>query len=95
MSMKRAKKSGAGAGRDNSTESDFWAKATEPTKTWEEQTEGKPDEDFTPYKLSQRFVLGQLVQHSKFGKGVIVDADALRVEILFQDGKKKLGHGQA
>jgi hypothetical protein len=95
MSMKRTKQRGTGASRDNQTETDFWAKPTEPEKTWEEQVDGKPEDAFTPYALSQRFSRGQLVLHPKFGKGVIVDADALRVEILFQEGKKKLGHGQA
>ena len=57
--------------------------------------EGKADDAFLPYALSARFSKGQLVTHVKFGKGVVVDADAGRVEILFQDGMKKLGHGQS
>lgn len=95
MSMKRAKQRGAGGGRDKDNEVDFWAKPTEPEKTWEEQLEGKSDEGFLPYALSDRYAKGQLILHTKFGKGVVVDADASRVEILFQEGKKKLGHGQA
>ena len=94
MSMKRTKQRGPG-GRDKDTDTDFWAKPAEPEKSWEEQVDGKPDDAFVPYLLSQRFSKGQLVVHTKFGKGVIVDADTARVEILFQDGKKKLGHGQA
>ncbi len=93
MSMKRAKQKTAGKEKD--AETDFWAKPATPEKTWEEATEGKPDADFTPYSMSDRFTKGQLVLHSKFGKGIITDVDALRVEILFQEGKKKLGHGQA
>lgn len=95
MSMKRTKQRGAGAGRDKDNEIDFWAKPTAPEKTWDEQVDGKPDDAFTPYALSERYAKGQLVLHTKFGKGVVVDADASRVEILFQEGKKKLGHGQA
>ena len=75
-------------------EVDFWAKPSAPEKTWEEQVEAKPDEDFVAYALAERFVKGQLVLHTKFGKGIVFDADATRVEILFQEGKKKLGHGQ-
>jgi hypothetical protein len=93
MSMKRAKPKTSG--KDKSTETDFWAKPVAPEKTWEEATLDKADSDFTPYALSQRFTKGQLVSHTKFGKGFVTDVDALRVEILFQDGKKKLGHGQA
>ena len=93
MSMKRTKQRGD-AGRDKDNEVDFWAKPTEPEKTWEEQVDGKPDDGFAAYTLAERFAKGQLVLHSKFGKGIVVDSDATRVEILFQEGKKKLGHGQ-
>ncbi|MDB5213080.1 MAG: hypothetical protein JWO86_1007 [Myxococcaceae bacterium] len=93
MSMKRAKTKTAG--KEKPGETDFWAKPATPEKTWEEATEGKPDPDFTPYTMADRFTKGQLILHSKFGKGVVTDVDALRVEILFQEGKKKLGHGQA
>ena len=95
MSMKRSKGRGTGSGREKDTDVDFWAKPTAPEKTWEEQVEGKPEESFLPYTLSTRYAKGQLVLHTKFGKGVVVDADQTRVEILFQEGKKKLGHGQS
>lgn len=90
MSMKRAKTKTAG--KEKAGETDFWAKPVAPEKTFEEATEGKPDEDFTPYAMTTKFAKGQLILHPKFGKGVITDVDAVRVEILFQDGKKKLGH---
>ena len=91
MSMKRAKQ--RTGGRDKDIETDFWAKPTVPEKTWEEQVADKPDDTFAPYSMAEKFALGQYVLHSKFGKGVVVDADATRVEILFQEGIKKLGHG--
>jgi hypothetical protein len=93
MSMKRAK--AKTSGKDKTAETDFWAKPVVPEKTWEEATDGTSDSDFAPYAMSARFTLGQLIAHPKFGKGFVTDVDALRVEILFQDGKKKLGHGQA
>ena len=31
--------------------------------------------------------------HAKFGKGIVVDVEPSRVEVLFQDGPKKLAHG--
>lgn len=95
MSMKRSKQRSSGGGRDNDSDHDPWAKPKSPEKTWEELTEGKTDADFVPYVLSERFTKGQLIHHAKFGRGVIVDADTTRIEILFQEGKKKLGHGQA
>ena len=45
--------------------------------------------------MTERYGKGQLVLHAKFGKGIVVDVEASRVEILFQEGKKKLGHGQS
>ena len=92
--MKRTKQRGSGGGRDKELDKDFWGKPTEPEKTWEEQVDGKPDEEFAPYSMTQRFTKGQLVLHPKFGKGVVTDVEASRIEILFQEGKKKLGHGQ-
>jgi len=93
MSMKRTKQKTTGKEKDGET--DFWAKPKTPEKTWEEATEGKPDTDFVPYGLAERFTKSQLVLHPKFGKGIVMDVEPLRVEILFQEGKKKLGHGQS
>ena len=93
MSMKRTKQRGPGGDRDKDTTTDFWAKPAMPEKTWEEAMEGRPDDAFAAYSMTSRYAKGQLVTHPKFGKGVVTEADASRVEILFQDGKKKLGHG--
>lgn len=93
MSMKRTKQRGSGGGRDKDTETDFWAKPAAPEKTWDQAMEGQPDEAFVAYAMTSRYTKGQLVTHPKFGKGVVTDAEPTRVEILFQDGKKKLGHG--
>ena len=92
MSMKRAKTKPVGKEKD--AEKDFWAKPATPEKTWEEAVESKPDEDFIPYVMTEKFTKGQLVLHSKFGKGIVADVEPARIEILFQEGKKKLGHGQ-
>lgn len=94
MSMKRTKQRGSGGGREKELDASFWGKPKEAEKSWEEHMEGKPDDAFVPYALSERYAKGQLVLHSKFGKGVVVDAESTRVEILFQEGRKKLGHGQ-
>lgn len=94
MSMKRNKQRSSGGSRDKDLNDDPWAKPPPPEQSWEELVEGRTDGEFVPYVLSTRFGKGQLVQHTKFGKGVVVEADTSRVEILFQDGKKKLGHGQ-
>lgn len=93
MSMKRAKAKSSGKEKDGGT--DFWAKPVAPEKTFEEATVDQPDDAFTPYSMATVFTKGQLVSHPKFGKGFVTDVESARVEILFQDGKKKLGHGQS
>lgn len=93
MSMKRTK--AKTAGKEKAGPTDFWAKPALPEKTWEEATAEQPDDAFTPYNMGTTFTKGQLITHSKFGKGVVADVEMARVEILFQDGKKKLGHTQA
>ena len=93
MSMKRSKQrsftrgSGAGGWDEDSK------KPTEPEKTWEELTADKDDASFVPFAMSNRYDKGALIAHSKFGKGVVVDVSATNIEVLFQDGKRKLGHG--
>jgi hypothetical protein len=52
----------------------------------------KTDSDFTPYAMTSRFAKGTLLSHSKFGRGVVVGVEGPRVEVLFEDGAKKLGH---
>lgn len=98
MSIKRTKQrsfngGNGGGGRDNEDDSPFSSKKSEPEKTWTEHVEGKPDDGFTPYNMSHRFDKGALVSHGKFGKGVVVGVEPQRIEVLFQDGMKKLGHG--
>lgn len=93
MSMKRTKQ--RTGGREKDIETDFWKKPAEPEKTWVEHVEPQPEDAFVPYVLTERFGKGQLVLHTKFGKGIVTDVEPSRVEILFQEGKKKLGHGQA
>ncbi len=93
MSMKRSKQRTSGSGR-NSEEVDAWAKPLEPEPTWDE-VESKPDQSFVPFALSSRYAKGDLILHPKFGKGLVLGAEATRIEVLFQDGKKKLGHAAA
>ena len=93
MSMKRTKQRGSGGRRDKDIDQDFWAKPKEAEKTWEQATENQPEEAFIVYAMTNRYTKGQLVLHPKFGKGIVTDVEASRVEILFQEGKKKLGHG--
>ena len=90
MSMKRTKQRTGGSDRDTG-EADPWAKPPEPEATWAD-VEGKPEGSFQPFAMSTRFAKGDLITHPKFGKGLVLGVEGTRIEVLFQDGKKKLGH---
>jgi hypothetical protein len=93
MSMKRARAKSAGSGRSaGEEESSYFSKPKEPEKTWAEATEGKEDGAYVLYSMASRFTKGQLVIHAKFGKGVVIGVETQRIEVLFEDGPKKLGH---
>jgi len=92
MSMKRSKQRSSGSGRyGRDDESSPWAKPEAPEPAWSE-VEAKPDESFVPFVLSSRYAKGDLISHPKFGKGLVLGVEGTRIEVLFQDGKKKLGH---
>lgn len=95
MSIKRAKTRNPGADRGGEDDGSYFSKPKGPDKTWAEQIADKADDAFAKYAISARFTKGALVMHPKFGKGIVVAVDSNRVEVLFEEGVKKLGHGQA
>ena len=70
------------------------APAAAPEKTWEEWVKDQPDEAFVPHSLQGRFEKGMLLSHTKFGKGAVLSAGTTSVEVLFEEGTKKLAHAQ-
>jgi hypothetical protein len=94
MSMKRSKEVRR-RGRDSEDDGFFSSKSGQKQWDWEKDVSAQPDESFTKYAPQSRYAKDTLVLHSKFGKGVVVDVDTQRVEVLFQDGPKKLAHGLA
>jgi hypothetical protein len=94
MSMKRSRRSNSGGGRGSQDEAPIGLMGTPsaPT-TWAEAVGARPDTDFKPYSMANTYARNDLVQHSKFGKGVVTLVDGSRVEVLFEDGPRKLGHG--
>ena len=93
MSMKRSKQRSSGSGRGSGQDDDSpaWAKPEGPEPAWAD-VDAKPAESFVPFALSARFAKGDLILHPKFGKGLVLGVEGTRIEVLFQDGKKKLGH---
>lgn len=93
MSMKRSKQRSSGPNRHSGEDDDSpaWAKPAEAEPSWAE-VESKPDSSFVPFSLASRYAKGDLILHPKFGKGLVLGAEPTRIDVLFQDGKKKLGH---
>ena len=90
MSMKRTKQRTTGSARDDD-EPDAWGKPKEPEPTWAD-VESKPEGSFVPFAMSSRYAKGALISHPKFGKGLVLGVEGTRIEVLFKDGKKKLGY---
>ncbi|HRI68501.1 MAG TPA: hypothetical protein PK156_29935 [Polyangium sp.] len=59
-----------------------WKKALTPY-------EGKPA---AAYRATERFTVDQVIEHSKFGRGIVKRVDGSKVEVLFQSGAKLLAH---
>lgn len=96
MSIKRTKQKTFGAGRrDEAAGPSLFDDEQDagPEKTWDELTAGQPDEAFVPYVMSSRYPKGALIHHAKFGRGAVVRTDSSNMEVVFEGGKKKLGHG--
>jgi len=95
MSMKRSKEVRRRGRDDQDTDGFFGPKPEGKKWDWEKDIAPQPDEAFTKYAPQSRFAKESLVLHAKFGKGVVIDVEPSRVEVLFQDGPKKLAHGLA
>jgi hypothetical protein len=92
VSIKRTKQHSTGRRSSDDAATFSFIKPPEPEKSWEEHTAGQPDEKYVPYSLKTRYAKGALIAHPKFGKGVVVTVLGTSMEVLFSDGKKRLGH---
>ncbi len=93
MSIKRSKRASGGGRRGGDELPSFMtAQAPEPEKSFDADVAAQPDESFVDYALAQKYAKGALLRHPKFGKGLVLAAEATQITVLFADGKKKLGH---
>src|SRR5882672_1056417 len=60
---------------------------------WKDVIGDKPDNAFAEYAPSATFARDALVAHHKFGKGVVLEVDGNKINILFEEGIRKLMHG--
>jgi hypothetical protein len=66
--------------------------APKPPK-WKDVVADKPDGAFAAYAQSATFEKDTLVNHAKFGKGLVVEVDGNKLHVLFEEGIRKLLHG--
>jgi len=62
-------------------------------RLWKEALAPKGAAEALPYRTTQTFVAGQIVEHAKFGKGVVLRVDGAKIEVIFKDGTRLLAHG--
>ena len=92
MSIKRAKTATRGKSKDEGSDTGMGSSKAAPAPIWKDQVGAKSEDAFSPYALGTTFQKGSLIQHSKFGKGLVTSVEGARIEVLFEDGSKKLGH---
>jgi hypothetical protein len=95
MSMKRSKPVRSFGGSSAGLSDDPFTKAPVVEKTFAELTEGKEDDAFAPFDIGKRYEKGDLFLHAKFGKGVVTVVEGSKIEVLFADQKRKLGHAMS
>jgi hypothetical protein len=63
-------------------------------RTWEKIVSGKAPADFKPYRVTNTFAYNDLIHHSKFGDGYVVQLlDGKKMEVMFKDGVRTLACG--
>jgi len=94
MSMKRSKQANRFP-RYREVEGPSWLatrKVEEKTYDWQAQVAGQPENVFHPYDPQKAFQAEELILHPKFGRGIVTKVDGKRLDVLFQDGPRKLVH---
>lgn len=90
--MKRPKQVSRGKSRESDDLPAFMRPPPERAWDWATDVEAQPETAFQPYSMATRYAKGALLLHPKFGKGVVTLAETARIDVLFQDGPRKLGH---
>ena len=68
------------------------AAATKQEKAWSAAVAGRTEDDARGYRPSERFSEGELVNHTKFGLGVVVRVEVSKCELLFRDTPRVMVH---
>jgi hypothetical protein len=67
--------------------------AAKAEKAWHTALGERVTADGRPYKPSERFAEGALVQHAKFGLGLVTRSEPTKCEMLFRDGPRMMVQG--
>jgi len=92
MSIKRGKQVNYRAKDqdDQPTRGPFAPKPPPPVLTWAEHMAAREGATFAPFSLTAKYDKGALIDHPKFGKGVVTAIEGPRIEVCFESGTKKL-----
>jgi hypothetical protein len=91
MSIKRTnpkvdrRTSGSGSAGTSAT-----SKTRKKEITWQEAMADKAEAAFVNYTMREHFTLGTLLSHPRFGKGIVLNVEGQKMEVLFADSKKRL-----
>ncbi len=92
MSIKRVKQVSRGPRSRDEGSSFLTPRAPEKQWVWTEDVAAQPETSFVPYALTTTFAKGAFLLHSKFGKGVVTNVEGPNIDVLFEEGSKKLRH---
>lgn len=67
-----------------------------PPQEWQDRIMGREPEDAKPYSIKTTFELNDVIEHKKFGFGVVTGLDPEgKIEVAFRENRKILVHGRS
>ncbi|MBD3307516.1 hypothetical protein GF339_13890 [candidate division KSB3 bacterium] len=70
-------------------------KSKDPAERWQEALADKDLSNPKPYSMSEVFEQNDIIDHQKFGQGLVTEIRAEgKMEVLFKEGPKLLVHAQ-
>ena len=65
------------------------------SEAWKRLTTQENESEVSPYSIRLKLSEGDVIRHSKFGVGIVVDmTDSTKAEVLFKDGIRRLVCGK-
>jgi hypothetical protein len=89
--MKRTR-SGSTSRRTHQENAPVWGTKTARTYAFDRDVASNDDEAFVAYSPSSAFTTDALIEHRTFGIGIVTRVLGSKIEVLFEDGTRTLGH---